>query len=134
MDSKNHIILFIICIAVWIIFFLLGLFNNHYQTWSLDMQLIHCGDIVLLVWPMVYVVLKKISNKNYFLHSIWFAFYGSVPLALLDYVYLHGIKGYDFSYLSTHWYLTIFYFIVWIEMPLIGYYLEKNKKQLPSHG
>ena len=92
------------------------------------MQLIHCGDIVLLIWPLVYVVLRKISDKRYFLSSLWFAFYASVPFIILDYIYLHAIKGYDFSYLLTHWYLTIFYLIVWIEMPLIGYYLEKTKK------
>jgi hypothetical protein len=128
MTIKNHVILFLLNLALWILFFFLGLPNNHYQAWTLDMQLIHCGDIVFLIWPLVYVVLKRISEKKYFVHSLWFAFYSSVPLAIFDYIYLHLIKGYDYSYLLTHWYLTIFYFIVWVEIPWIGFYLERNNR------
>jgi hypothetical protein len=127
MRLRNHAIYCLICVSIWIMFGLVGLLNNHYQAWSLDWQIIHCIDLVLLTWPLTYVVLRKITNQKYIMHSLWFAFYGSVPFIILDYLYLHFIKGFNLSYLFSYWYLTIFYIIPWIEMPLIGYYLEKRK-------
>jgi hypothetical protein len=128
MKSSNHLILFSFCIMIWLIFFLLGLTNNYYQSWNFNQHLINTADVILLMWPLVYVILKHISGGRYLVHSIWFAFYASVPFMLLDFIYLHIIKGYDFSYLANYWYLTIFYFVVWIEMPLIGLYLQRKKK------
>ena len=129
MKKLNHIFLLSFCCLIWLIYFLLGLTNNYYQAWTFTQHLINAGDIIILIWPMVYVILKNITSEKFLIHSIWFAFYGSVPFMILDFIYLFIIKGYDYSYLKTYWYLTIFYFIVWIEMPLVGYYLERKAQK-----
>ena len=128
MKALNHIILFSLCVMIWLIFFSLGLTNNYYQSWNLIQHLINAADVILLMWPLVLIIIKNISNGRYFICSLWFAFYASIPFMILDFIYLHIIKQYDLSYLITYWYLTIFYFIVWVEMPLIGLYLQKRKK------
>ncbi|MCH7732835.1 MAG: hypothetical protein IIB44_10040 [Candidatus Marinimicrobia bacterium] len=57
--------------------------------------------------------------------SVWCAFYASVPAVFYDYVYTGLIEGLGFSYLFSHWCLTIFYFIIWIEILPVGFIMER---------
>jgi len=62
---------------------------------------------------------------NYLRTALWLAFYFSVPVALFDFITVGILQGHGLHYLKTHWYLTIAYFYVWINLPLIGSALQK---------
>ena len=45
---------------------------------------------------------------------------------IYDALYLGLFKGFGFGYFREFWFLTIFYFIVWVEMPVIGYLMQAD--------
>lgn len=59
--------------------------------------------------------------------SGWLAFYTSVPYVLIDYLYLGLGQGLGSSFLSTHWYLTLSYFVPWLVFVPLGYYLGRSR-------
>jgi len=122
---RKHIVTYIITFAVWFIFLLGGLPSDYYRLWSFSAQLWLSVFAFFLILPLTYIVLRNIWKENYFKSSLWIAFYASVPLVLYDYIYCGLIKGLGYSYIFSHWYLTIFYFIVWIEIPLVGLIMQK---------
>lgn len=131
MVLNKHLITYIITFAIWFIFLLTGLPSDYYQTWSFSAQLWLCAFASVLLLPLTYIVLRQIWKENYLKNSLWFAFYASVPLILYDYIYVGLIKGLGHSYIFSHWYLTIFYFIVWIEIPLVGWVMQKKTGKVP---
>jgi|Deesub1362B_J571_1020462.scaffolds.fasta_scaffold02187_9 hypothetical protein len=134
MSLKKHIITYIITFVVWFIFLLGGLPSDYYQGWSFSAQVWLCVFAFFLILPLTCIILLKIWKKNYLKSSLWIAFYASVPVALYDYIYVGLMKGLGHSYIFSHWYLTIFYFIVWIEIPLVGWIMERRLATSPNSG
>jgi hypothetical protein len=126
---------FVAANVVYLFFVIRGLPNHHYLDWSREFQIGDCIAIIIFTIPLVYLLLKWLSRKqDYLKDSIWFAFFTSVPFLIYDSFYLGVIKGFGFSYLHEFWFLTIFYFIVWIEMPVIGYLMQiDNQKTTKKH-
>jgi hypothetical protein len=77
------------------------------------------------VVPWIGFLVIIFLGGDYFKTSLWFSFYASVPLFLLDFIVVGLYQGQGFHYLITHWYITIAYFYVWIELPLIGQAIRK---------
>ena len=127
----DTLITYIITFTIWFIFLLAGLPSDYFQTWSFSAQLWLSAFAFVLLLPLTYIVLRQIWKENYLKNSLWFAFYASVPLILYDYIYVGLIKGLGHSYIFSHWYLTIFYFIVWIEIPLVGWIMQKKTDKVP---
>ena len=116
---------FVAANVVYLFFVIRGLPNHHYLDWSREFQIGDCIAIIIFTVPLVYLVLKCFSSKqDYLKDAVWFAFFTSVPFLIYDSVYLGVIKGFGFSFLKEFWFLTIFYFIVWVEMPVIGYLMQ----------
>jgi len=126
MALNKHLITYIFTFSIWFIFLLAGLQSDYYQTWSFNAQLWLSAFAFFLLLPLTYIVLRQIWKENYLKNSLWLAFYASVPLILYDYIYVVLIKGLGHSYIFSHWYLTIYYFIVWIEIPLVGWVMQKK--------
>lgn len=123
----RHLKLFLTSIVIYVAFALRGLHNNHYLDWTLDFQIGDCIEILVFAAPLIYVPLKRFSCKGeYVKDSIWFAMYLSVPFAVLDGIYLGWWKGYGPGYFRAFWFLTIYYFIVLVEAPVIGYLLQRD--------
>ena len=57
--------------------------------------------------------------------SIWFAFYASVLIFVMDFIVVGLIKGHGISFSISHWPQTIAYVYVWIPLPLVGIALKK---------
>jgi len=123
---KKHIITYIITFVVWFLFLVGGLPSDYYQEWSFSAQILLSIFAFLLIPPLAYIVLLKIWEKDYFKSSLWCAFYASVPLIFYDYIYLGLIKELGHSYIFSYWYLSIFYLIVWIEIPLVGWVVQRR--------
>lgn len=119
--------LFLTATGIYLLFLIRGLHNNHYLDWSLDFQIGDCLEIMIFTIPVVYWSLKLFSSKpDYVKDAFWFALFLSLPYMLYDLIYLAGIKGQGPAYFKTFWFLTVFYFIVLIEVPLIGYLMKEN--------
>jgi hypothetical protein len=134
MTINKHLITYIITFTIWFIFLLIGLPSDYYQTWSFSGQVWLSIFAFFLILLLAYIVLRKIWKENYLKSSLWIAFYASVPLILYDYIYVGLIKGLGHTYIFSHWYLTIFYFIVWIEIPLVGWIMQKRLATPPNSG
>ncbi|MDH3635575.1 MAG: hypothetical protein OES20_12830 [Gammaproteobacteria bacterium] len=123
--------LFIAANIVYLFFVIRGLPNHHYLDWTREFQIGDCIAIIIFTIPLVCLVLKWLSRKqDYVKDSIWFAFFTSVPFLIYDSLYLGIFKGFGFSYFREFWFLTIFYFIVWVEMPLIGYLMQVDDPKI----
>lgn len=126
MNIKKHFILAIIGVLGWMFFYLSGLPSDYYQTWSLSEQ-------ILLIWitlfgalPVIFIITIILLKEDYLKTGIWLGFYACVIPFLLDFLVCGLIQGKGFSYLITHWYITVGYLIVWIG-PLLGYALKVFK-------
>ena len=125
MKARQHFLLAVISILLWAGFYILGLQNNYFQDFSSESLLVLLFSSLLGVIPVIAIVVLAFIKVPFFKASVWFAFYGSLPLFILDYIFVGIIKGEGLHFLVSHWYLTLGYFAVWIELPLIGKSLEK---------
>ena len=50
----------------------------------------------------------------------------TVPLFFYDYLYLAVHQARGLSFLQTHWYLTAFYAIPWMLLPVIAWPVAAN--------
>ncbi len=126
MNFTKHLLSLLITFALWFIFLLFGLSSNYYQAWSFGAQVLLCIFTLILLLPVSYVVLMKVWQQDFLKSSLWMAFYASAPLILYDYVYIGVIQGQGVTFLFTHWYLSLFYLLVWLEIPLLGWVLQKR--------
>jgi len=130
-DKVKYVRLFLAASVVYLIFIIRGLPNNHYLDWSIDFQIGDCLELMLITIPLGYLLLKWFSSKqDYYIDSIWLAFFTSVPFFIYDSFYLGIFKGFGLNFIYEFWFLTIFYFIVWIEFPIIGYLMQKDDPKI----
>lgn len=104
---------------------LAGLPSDYYQTWSFQAQVWLSVFAFFMIIPIAYIILKMVWQENFVKSSLWCAFYASVPIFIYDYVYAGLLNDLGLSYVFSHWYLTLFYFIVWIEIPSMGFLMNK---------
>ncbi|MFQ5652448.1 MAG: hypothetical protein ACE5IY_21155 [bacterium] len=124
--TSKHVTTFMITFVIWLVFFLFGLPSDYYQTWTYSAQVWLSVFAFSLLLPLTYLVLDKVWKENYLKNSLWLAFYGSVPLTIYDYVYVGLMQGAGHSYIFSHWYLSIFYLIVWVEIPFVGWLMDRR--------
>lgn len=125
MKTRDHLLLASICILLWAGFFVLGIQYNYFQDFTSESMLLLLLITYLCIIPILATFVLSFLKVPFLRASVWFAFYASAPLFLLDYITVGIIKGEGFHFLISHWYLTLGYFLVWIELPLVGKSLEK---------
>jgi hypothetical protein len=127
MKFKDHIILILVCTIAWIVFYLIGIPSNYFQTWNhTDQMLLTLITFSALV-PLIAFSTIILLNQQYVKTSVWLAFYASVIPLLLDFIVIGILKGYGIHFLISHWYLTVAYVYVWILSPLMGFCVKKLK-------
>ncbi|MBU3914009.1 hypothetical protein KKA14_00570 [bacterium] len=130
-EKKKHIYLFLSASLIYVFFIVRGLHNNHYLDWHADFRISDCFSIMIFMLPMACFLLKVISEKqNYLKDSFWLAFYTSIPFIIFDLLYVGLVRGHGLIIFGKFWNLTIFYFIVWIEVPITGYLMQKDDPKL----
>ncbi len=122
---RQHILLATISIMIWAGFYILGLKYNYFQNFSPESMLVLLLSTFLGIIPIMAIVVLAFLKVPFLKASVWFAFYASVPLFILDYIFVGIMGGEGLHFLVSHWYLTLGYFAVWIELPLIGKSLER---------
>ena len=138
MNTKKHFILLSVGISAWALFYLIGLPSDYFREWSLADQiiisLITFFAVVPVVGFLVLLFLESDHDADYVRTALWTAFYASVPLFVLDYVIAGIVKGEGLRFLISHWYISIAYLYVWIELPIMGLALVKLKATTTDNG
>jgi len=129
MNKKRHIVLLLVSFSAWLGFFLLGLPSNYFVDWSVAEKILLSLITAFSIVPYISYFVLSFLGKDYFKTSIWFSFYASVLVFLLDYIVVGLIQGNGIGFLLSHWPSTIGYFYVWISIPLVGFALERSSKE-----
>ncbi len=124
--TKKHFVMLLVAIIAWLLNWWQGSYSNHYLEWALNMKIIRLTNIYLMLLPIVYFVLRFYSSKDqYFKDAGFLALYLSFIFIWFDFYYLGISKGYGLHYIKDYWFVTLFYPIFWIEIPIIGWVMQR---------
>jgi hypothetical protein len=127
MTINQHIIVMTVCFLAWLVFLLLGMPSNYYLEYSVQTRLlIVLATFLLFIPPVQYFVLKAMRPRCYFYSSVVFCGYATFGVFLLDYLYCGIYQHYGIHFLTSHWLQTAGYVIPWLEMPVIGYVMDRQ--------
>jgi hypothetical protein len=132
LKSRNHILLFLAATCVWAVFLIGGLPSYYQQYSKLSMVLF---DIVVLVpiTGVAYLVLRGVGRERRLNVSAWIAFYFTVPLAIYDWLYCGVFLGHGMQFLGRFWYLSVYYAIPWVLMPMVALVLNHWSERASGH-
>ena len=126
-EVKHHLLLFCLATTLWTLFLLGGLSSDYYQTWSF-VKVLLIVDVIpgIALIPIGYYVFKCIIGHDYYSAAFWGSFYGSIPLIIYDYLYIAVHLNQGMAFLTSYWYLTIFYLVPWFVFPLVARFIVKK--------
>jgi hypothetical protein len=123
MSPRSHIRISLIVTAVWVLFWLLG-WPDYYQQYSTRWMVIFVIALIPLFWILIFRMLRSIKSKRIY-KSIILSIYFTVPFFIYDYIYCGMYLGNGMKFLTKYWYLTIYYVIPWIMVPLTAVWMER---------
>lgn len=131
MRPRGHLRLLLIASAAWLLFWLAGLPDYYRQHSTLTMVIF---DLVILppIWLVVYRSIRKAKAGRAPVVSLWWAFYLTVPLFILDLLYCGVYLGHGLAFIWDYWYLTVYYFIPWLIFPPTGRWVETHRQAKAS--
>ena len=129
MNIRKHLILFAITLSAWAGFFLLGFPSDYFVEWSLAEKTLLTLVTAFAVVPYIAFFVLLFLGGNYFKTSIWFAFYASVLVGVLDFIVVSMIQGRGMHFVISHWPQTLGYVYVWVSIPLVGSSLNRITKK-----
>ena len=121
--------LLVVTFTAWAFYFILGLPFDYFLTWSVAERILLSLVTMFAVLPCVAFFVLLLIGANYLKTSLWFAFYASVFVFILDYIVVGLIQGSGIGFLKSHWTSTIGYLYVWISIPFVGYAMESQDRQ-----
>lgn len=125
MQAKKHLRLLVLASLAWFIFWIAGL-PDYYQQYSQRFML----WFVILLLPalevIIVLVLKRVSAARRMSISLWLAFYFTVPLVVYDWLYCGLYRGHGFAFFADFWYLTIYYIVPWLFLPVTAILLNRR--------
>lgn len=129
MTARGHLRIFAAATAVWAGFWLLGL-PTYYQQYSLTAMVWFCALLLVPITAVFAVLLCRVGPSRRMRAAMWYAFYFTLPLFAYDWLYCGVYLGHGPGFLTTYWYLTVYYFIPWIVLPVLALILRRVQ---PSH-
>lgn len=129
-ETKHHILIFSLATTLWTFFLLGGLSSEYYQTWSFWPVFIIVDVFpTILIIPLGYYIMKYVVQHEYLRTSLLIAFYASIPLVIYDTIYIGFYLNKGLGFFVDYWYLTVFYFVPWIIMPLVAIKIKNDIKK-----
>ncbi len=125
MNLRRHLILLAVSLSGWAAFYLMGLPFNYFLDWSLTEKILLSLVTEFAIVPYIAFFTLLLLGDAYLKTSIWFAFYASVFIFILDFIAIGFVEGVGIHFVISHWVSTLGYFYVWISIPLVGFALEK---------
>lgn len=128
MTFTQHAKLLAYSFVTWLAFYLIGL-PEYYQQWPLWAKWVIVPLVTVAYFPASAYTLRAFWNDGRHLrNSLWLALYLTLPLFIYDYLLLALYKGLGIGFVVPYWYLTFFYFSFWIQIPFVGWWMER-----PAH-
>ncbi len=128
MSRRHHIKLLFQAVVVWALFWLAGL-PSYYQQYSTVFVAVGCVLLSVGFSLVAVAVLAPHSAERRRNRAFWIALYFTVPFAILDTLYCGVYLGHGFGYLSSFWYLTVFYLTPWLTFPPTAWLLNRCPKR-----
>jgi small basic protein len=113
MSPKKHLILLLQASIVWLMFWVIGL-PDYYQQYSPVLLGVLCTLLSVVFSLFAIFMLARCREETRMSRAFWLSFYYTVPLAIYDTLYCGWYLGLGVGYLTSHWYLTVFYFSLWL--------------------
>ena len=126
MTKRGHIRIFLIATVVWVGFWVAGL-PSYYQQYSNALMVWFDSLVLIPIATIVYLDLRSLRPERRLPVAIWLAFYFTVPLALYDWLYCGLYLGHGIQFISRYWYLTVYYAIPWVLLPLVALALNRTR-------
>ncbi len=131
---QDHLRIFLIATVVWTGFWIAGL-PLYYQQYSNFLMIWFDSLLLIPITAIVYFVLRPLRSERRLTVALWLAFYFTVPLALYDWLYCGLYLGHGVEFISTYWYLTVYYAIPWVLLPLMALFLNRiGTRQMENSG
>ena len=130
MTRKNHFILIAVVTFAWLGFLLLGLPTQYYQNSLVETKILLSLITFFAIVPFIGFFTLIFLKGDYFHISLWFAFYASILIFILDFIVVGIIQGLGINFLFSHWPQAVAYVYVWINLPLVG--IAMNRIQWKS--
>ncbi len=124
MDARRHFTLLGQAMLVWLLFWLAGL-PHYFQQYSVVTMGVLCTLLATAFGIYAAWFLARRRRGRRMRAACWFAFYYSLPFFVLDALYCGLYLGLGWDFLRSHWYLTVFYFSIWIQFPLTAWALDR---------
>ncbi len=118
MKLRGHSTILVFVTIAWGLFWLIGL-PDYYQQYATVSMLIFDIIILILLTGFLYWLLKRTPQQFRSSLSFWLAFYITIPLFIYDYLYCGIYLGNGLTFVSTYWYLSVYYIIPWILCPAL---------------
>jgi len=128
MSPKNHFALFLQASAMWLLFWVIGL-PDYYQQYSPLVLGVLCTVLSVLFSLFALYMLLRCREESRMSRAIWLSFYYTVPFAIYDSLYCGLYLGLGAGFLVSHWYLTVFYFSLWLTFIPVALLLRSGKSQ-----
>ena len=128
MNLQKHLILIFVTLFAWLVYYLLGLPFNYFLDWSVADRILISLVTAFSVLPFITLFTLLFLGEDYFKTSIWFSFYASVLIFILDFIVVGIIERHGIHFVTSHWVQTLGYFYVWISIPLTGFAMKKIMK------
>jgi len=125
---RGHIRIFLTAAIVWAVFWIAGL-PSYYQQYSNRLMIGIDALLLIPITAILYFVLRRLQPERRITIAIWLAFYFTVPLAVYDWIYCGLYLGHGAQFISTYWYLSVYYLIPWILFPLVALLLNRLRPE-----
>ena len=89
--------------------------------------------VLIPISAIVYFVLKRLRPERRLTIALWLAFYFTVPLALYDWLYCGLYLGHGIQFVFKYWYLSVYYAIPWVLLPLVALLLNRTRTGQMEH-
>lgn len=120
MTLKKHAALLSYSFVTWLVFYLLGL-PDYYQQYPTWVHVVLVIAVTVLYFPWGRQSLRLFwRDGQHRRNARWLALYLTAPLFIYDYLLLAVYKGLGIGFVVPYWYLTLFYFSFWVQIPYIA--------------
>ena len=83
--------------------------------------------VLIPIAAIVYLVLSRLQPEKHLTVALWLAFYFTIPLAFYDWLYCGLYLGHGIQFISRYWYLTVYYAIPWVLLPVTALLLDRMR-------
>lgn len=128
MSPRKHFALFAQASALWLLFWVIGL-PDYYQQYSTVVMGVLSTLLSVVLSLFAVFMLLRCREEHRMSRAVWLSFYYTVPFALYDSLYCGWYLGLGSGFLVSHWYLTVFYFSLWLTFIPAALLLKHGTRQ-----